>query len=97
MGANCRKNLVSTRFNFFIWMTELISGAMVLIPGRIFKVVYFFVPNFVSPIFYYVGIESKRNAIKGFFQLSKKSKVSQVEIKIDSKVEEEPNEVLTRM
>ena len=64
-------------------MTEVISGGLVIIPSPIFKVVYFFVPNFVSPIFYYIGIESKRNAIKNYFlQISKKSKISTVNIKI---------------
>ena len=72
-----RKNLVSTRFNFFIWMTEVISGGLVLIPSPEFFIVYFFVPNFVSPMFYYMGMESKRNAIKSYFlQMSKKTKGS---------------------
>ena len=58
-------------------MTEVISGGLVLIPSPGFFIVYFFVPNFVSPVFYYIGMESKRNAIKGYFlQMSKKSKVS---------------------
>ena len=54
IGTCCvdRKNLVSTRFNFFIWMTEVISGGLVLIPSPEFIMVFFFVPNFVSPIFY---------------------------------------------
>ena len=49
-------------------------------------VIYFFVPNFISPIFYYIGIESKRNAIKGYFMqiYPKKSKAlkSRVVLKV---------------
>ena len=79
MYAIARNNLVSTRFNFFIWMTEVISGGLVLIPSPEFIIVFFFVPNFVSPMFYYMGMESKRNAIKSYFlQMSKKTKVSTV-------------------
>ena len=60
-------------------MTEVISGGLVLIPSPEFIIVFFFVPNFVSPMFYYMGMESKRNAIKSYFlQMSKKTKVSTV-------------------
>ena len=71
-------------------MTEVISGGLVLIPSPEFIIVFFFVPNFVSPIFYYMGMESKRNAIKSYFlQMSKKTKVYPVKRPIDHKNEKE--------
>ena len=70
-------------------MTEVISGGLVLIPSLlpspVFFLVFFFVPNFVSPIFYYIGMESKRNAIKNFLQMSKKTKVSPIRRPRDDK------------
>ena len=67
-------------------MSEVISGGLVLIPSREFIIVFFFVPNFVSPIFYYMGMESKRNAIKSYFlQMSRKTKVSPIRRPIDHK------------
>ena len=68
-------------------MSEVISGALVIISSSSASVViYFFVPNFISPIFYYVGIESKRIAIKRYVMqiYPKKSKAlkSEVHLKV---------------
>ena len=68
-------------------MSEVISGGLVLIPSPEFIIVFFFVPNFVSPIFYYIGMESRRNAIKSYFlQMSKKTKVDPKKIPIEHSV-----------
>ena len=77
-------------------MTEVISGGLVLIGSHVpeFFIVFFFVPNFVTPILYYMGMESKRNAIKShFLQMSKKTKVSPLR-PFDQKGAKESDDVL---
>ena len=58
------RNIVSTQFNFLIWIFET-SGFLVLIPkGRIVYIVYFLLVSCASPFLYYVGIEVNRRALK---------------------------------
>ena len=78
-------------------MTEVISGGLVLIGSHLpeFFIVFFFVPNFVTPLLYYMGMESKRNAIKSYFlQMSKKTKVSHLRRPFDQKGAKESDDVL---
>ena len=78
-------------------MTEVISGGLVLIGSQLpeFFIVFFFVPNFVTPILYYMGMESKRNAIKSYFlQMSKKTKVSPLRRPFDQKGAKKSDDVL---
>jgi hypothetical protein len=64
-----RKNLVTTRTNLIIWIAEVMSGFLVTLPGsNVFVIAYIFVPNTVSPILYYVGIELNRQTMKTHFQ-----------------------------
>ena len=71
-----RKNLVTTRTNLIIWIAEVLSGFLVTLPGsNVFVIAYVFVPNSVSPILYYLGIEMNRQAMRTHFQkLFKESK-----------------------
>ena len=60
-----RKNLVTTRMNLLIWICETLSGVLLLLTGsKVFVIAYFLIPNAVSPILYYVGIEMNRQAVK---------------------------------
>ena len=64
---NMRKaqNLVTTQFNLLIWFCEVVSGCVVLFPGsNIFLILYFFLPSTISPVLYFVGIESNRMAMR---------------------------------
>ena len=71
-----RKNLVTCKFNVIIWFTELISGCVVLIKGSQYILLFYIVaPNIVSPVIYYIGMESNRKALKNYFlELFKESK-----------------------
>ena len=73
-----RRNLVTCKFNFIIWLTELVSGLVVLIPGSQYvKLFYIVTPNIISPVIYYVGIESNRKALKKHLnELFKESKAT---------------------
>ena len=64
-----RKNLVTTRTNLIIWIAEVMSGFLVTLPGsNVFVIAHLFVPNSVSPILYYVGIEMNRQEMRAHFQ-----------------------------
>jgi hypothetical protein len=60
-----RKNLVTTKTNLIIWICEVVSGFVVALPGsQVFIIAYFFIPNSVSPMLYYAGIEMNRQEMK---------------------------------
>ena len=68
-----KKNLVTLRFNLLIWFCEVISGIILFLPGselviKVTRLAYFTIPNTISPIFYYVGIELNRKELKKFAQ-----------------------------
>ena len=71
-----RKNLVTCKFNIIIWFTELVCGCVVLIPGSQYILLFYLVtPNIISPIIYYIGMESNRKELKKYFlELFKESK-----------------------
>ena len=74
--ARIRKNLVTCKFNVIIWFTELICGCVVFIPGsQYILLLYLVTPNIISPIIYYIGMESNRKELKKYFlELFKESK-----------------------
>ena len=63
-------------FNIIIWFTELICGTVVFIPGSQYILLFYIVtPNIISPIIYYIGMESNRKELKKYFlELFKESK-----------------------
>ena len=71
-----RKNLVTCKFNIIIWFTELLCGCLIFIPGsQYIKLFYLVTPNLISPIIYYIGMESNRKELKKYFlELFKESK-----------------------
>ena len=75
-----KKNLVTTQFNMIIWICEVLSGFLIFLPGsQVIVIVFIFIPNSISPVLYYVGIELNRQAMKSHFQeLFKESKRTEV-------------------
>ena len=73
-----RKNLVTCKFNIIIWFTELICGCVIFIPGSQYILLFYLVtPNIISPIIYYIGMESNRKELRKYFlELFKESKDS---------------------
>merc|ERR1712168_1675184 len=76
-----RENIVSTRFNFLVWIIEVLTGIIILIaalvPGLVQKdrqdkqmghvfMIYTFVLSTCSPVLYYIGIEAKRVAVMNY-------------------------------
>ena len=62
--ARKNRNIVTTKFNFLIWLSEA-SSVFVLVPkGKTFFILYFLISSCVTPILYYIGIEVNRQAVK---------------------------------
>ena len=63
-----RRNLVSTRYNLFNWLVECSAPLLLFFSigefDHLLLMVYGFVVNCISPIFYFIGIESNRVAMK---------------------------------
>ena len=67
---------MTCKFNLIIWFTELVTGGVVFIRGSQYVLLFYIVaPNIISPLIYYIGMESNRKALKNyFFELFKESK-----------------------
>ena len=77
-SRNIRKgrNLVTTKCNLIIWMCEVIFGfSLLLTDSDLFLILYFSLPNTVSPILYFLGILENREAMrKHLMEIFKESK-----------------------
>ena len=59
------------KFNLLIWLCEVISGVVIFLPGsalliQLTRIAYFTIPNTVSPILYYIGIDLNRQEFKKY-------------------------------
>lgn len=77
--ARKNRNIVTTKFNLLIWLSEA-SSFFVLVPnGKTFYILYFLISSCVSPMLYYIGIEVNRQAVrqhlKELFKESKKEDI----------------------
>jgi hypothetical protein len=66
--ARKKRNIVTVKFNFLIWLAETSSFLGLIPDGKPFYVCYFLISCGLCPLLYYFGISDNRKTVRDYFK-----------------------------